>query len=150
MIKWHRTPLILWVRGGYYMCIRQISYESLPTSTEHSWVTTRSTTSGIITSPTGSGKTLTFITDSRRFLTPGNVVVIVGPQLPCCCNQLFDEFDKHLSDIDFMWRQVSSEGKTFKRARTNLKFRVTPPNHQQQLLMTFVTHIELLLRSTRD
>ena len=81
---------------------------------------------GIITSPTGSGKTFTFITDSRRFLTPGNVVVVVGPQL-LLCNQLFDEFDKHLPDIDFMWRQVSSEGKTFERDRTNLKFRVTPP-----------------------
>lgn len=81
---------------------------------------------GIITSPTGSGKTYTFITDSRRFLTPGNVVVVVAPQL-LLSEQLFNEFDKHLSDVDFVWRQVSSEGKTFQRDRSKLKFRVTPP-----------------------
>jgi predicted helicase len=81
---------------------------------------------GIITSPTGSGKTFTFITDSRRFLNPGEVTVIVAPQL-LLSNQLFDEFDRHLSDVNFMWRQVSSEGKVFQRDRTNLKFRITPP-----------------------
>ena len=81
---------------------------------------------GIITSPTGSGKTYTFITDSRRFLTPGKVVVVVAPQL-LLSEQLFNEFDKHLSDVDFIWRQVSSEGKVFQRDRSKLKFRVTPP-----------------------
>jgi len=81
---------------------------------------------GIVTCPTGGGKTYTFITDSRRFLTPGNVVVVVAPQL-LLSQQLFNEFDKHLSDVNFMYRQISSEGKTFQRDRKALKFRMTPP-----------------------
>lgn len=81
---------------------------------------------GIITCPTGSGKTLTMITDSRRFLNPGSVVVVVAPQL-LLSQQIFNEFDKHLSDVNFMYRQISSEGKTFQRDRSKLKFRITPP-----------------------
>lgn len=81
---------------------------------------------GIITCPTGGGKTFAMITDSRRFLQPGNVVVVVAPQL-LLSQQLFNEFDKHLQDVNFMYRQISSEGKTFQRDRSGLKFRVTPP-----------------------
>ena len=81
---------------------------------------------GIITSPTGSGKTLSFITDCRRFLQPGKVILIVAPQL-MLSEQLFKEFDEHLSDEDFYYRQVSSDPKTFQRDRKNLKFRITPP-----------------------
>ena len=81
---------------------------------------------GIISCPTGGGKTFTMITDSRRFLKPGNVVVVVAPQL-LLSQQLFSQFDKHLSDVDFMYRQISSEGKTFQRNRENLRFRMTPP-----------------------
>ena len=81
---------------------------------------------GIITCPTGGGKTLAMITDSRRFLTPGNVVVVVAPQL-LLSQQLFSEFDKHLVDVNFMHRQISSEPKTFQRDRAALKFRITPP-----------------------
>lgn len=81
---------------------------------------------GIITCPTGGGKTFSMITDSRRFLEPGNVVVVVAPQL-LLSQQLFDEFDKHLPDVNFMYRQISSEGKTFERDRSKLKFRMTPP-----------------------
>lgn len=81
---------------------------------------------GIIQCPTGGGKTYTFITNSRQYLTPGNVVLVVAPQL-LLSEQLFSEFDTHLSDIDFVWRQVSSEGKTFQRDRKNLKFRPIPP-----------------------
>lgn len=81
---------------------------------------------GIIASPTGSGKTVTFITDCRRFLESGKVILIVAPQL-MLSEQLFKEFDAHLSDIDFYYRQVSSESKTFQRDRKNLKFRITPP-----------------------
>ena len=81
---------------------------------------------GIITSPTGSGKTLSFITDCRRFLQPGKVILIVAPQL-MLSEQLFKEFDEHLSDEDFYYRQVSSDPKTFQRDRKNLKFRITSP-----------------------
>ncbi len=81
---------------------------------------------GIIQCPTGGGKTLTMITDSRRFLKPGKVVLIVAPQL-LLSQQLFSEFDFHLQDIDFMWRQVSSEGNTFQRDRRRLGFRVVKP-----------------------
>ena len=81
---------------------------------------------GIITSPTGSGKTLSFITDCRRFLQPGKVILIVAPQL-MLSEQLFKEFDEHLSDKDFYYRQVSSDPKTFQRDRKNLKFRITSP-----------------------
>jgi superfamily II DNA or RNA helicase len=81
---------------------------------------------GIVTCPTGGGKTFAMITDSRRFLTPGNVVVVVAPQL-LLSQQLFTEFDKHLTDVNFMYRQISSEGKTFQRDRAAFKFRITPP-----------------------
>tara|TARA_R100000030_G_scaffold84818_2_gene68000 strand:- start:1123 stop:2520 length:1398 start_codon:yes stop_codon:yes gene_type:complete len=81
---------------------------------------------GIVTCPTGGGKTFAMITDSRRFLTPGNVVVVVAPQL-LLSQQLFTEFDKHLTDVNFMYRQISSEGKTFQRDRAALKFSITPP-----------------------
>jgi len=83
-------------------------------------------TKGIINCPTGAGKTFSMITDARRFLTPGNVVVVVAPQL-LLSQQLFTEFDKHLSGVNFMYRQISSEGKTFQRDRAALKFRMTPP-----------------------
>ena len=78
---------------------------------------------GYLTCGTGGGKTLTFITDSRRFLIPGNVIAVVAPQL-LLSEQLFSEFDFHLSDIDFVYRQVSSESKTWQRDRANLKFRM--------------------------
>tara|TARA_X000001036_G_C20685380_1_gene807464 strand:+ start:299 stop:1696 length:1398 start_codon:yes stop_codon:yes gene_type:complete len=81
---------------------------------------------GILTCPTGGGKTFAMITDSRRFLTPGNVIVVVAPQL-LLSQQLFTEFDKHLTDVNFMYRQISSEGKTFQRDRDALKFHITPP-----------------------
>tara|TARA_B100002019_G_scaffold230776_1_gene204244 strand:- start:4165 stop:5571 length:1407 start_codon:yes stop_codon:yes gene_type:complete len=77
---------------------------------------------GYITCGTGGGKTYTMITDSRRFLTPGSVIVVVAPQL-LLAKQLFTEFDYHLSDVDFVYRQVSSESETFQRDRRNLKFR---------------------------
>lgn len=83
-------------------------------------------TNGIISCPTGGGKTFSMITDSRRFLIPGGVVVVVAPQL-LLSEQLFMEFDKHLPDINFMYRQISSEGKTFQRIRESLKFRMIPP-----------------------
>ena len=83
---------------------------------------------GIIQCPTGGGKTFTMITDSRRFAKPGNVILVVfAPQL-LLGQQLFNEFDYHLQDVDFIWRQVSSEGKTFQRNRKRLKFRVTTPD----------------------
>ena len=81
---------------------------------------------GWLSCPTGGGKTFTFITDCRRFLSPGNVVVVVAPQL-MLSNQLFNEFDTHLNDVDFLYRQISSEGKTFQRDRSKLKFRVIKP-----------------------
>ena len=81
---------------------------------------------GIISCPTGGGKTYCMITDSRRFMTPGNVTVVVAPQL-LLSHQLFTEFDKHLPDVNFMFRQISSEGKTFQRNRKALKFRINPP-----------------------
>ena len=76
---------------------------------------------GTIVIPTGGGKTFTMITDSRRFMQSGNVIVVVAPQL-LLSQQLFTEFDKHLSDVDFMYRQISSEGKTFQRKRESLRF----------------------------
>ena len=78
---------------------------------------------GYLTCGTGGGKTYTFITDCRRFLTPGNVIVVVAPQL-LLSEQLFREFDLHLSDIGFVYRQVSSEAKTWQRDRKNLGFGV--------------------------
>lgn len=82
---------------------------------------------GIVYCPVGGGKTLTFISDSRKYLESGSkVVVVVAPQL-LLCNQLFKEFDKHLKDMNFLWRQVSSESRTYERERKDLRFRVVPP-----------------------
>lgn len=81
---------------------------------------------GIIQCPTGGGKTFTMITDARRFMKPGKVVLVVAPQL-LLSQQLFTEFDSHLQDVDFIWRQVSSEGATFQRNRRRVGFRVTKP-----------------------
>ena len=78
---------------------------------------------GYLTCGTGGGKTYTFITDCRRFLNPGNVIVVVAPQL-LLSEQLFSEFDLHLSDIDFVYRQVSSDPKTHQRKCKNLGFGV--------------------------
>ena len=86
----------------------------------------KSNKKGYICSPTGSGKSFTFITDSRRFLLPGKVILVVAPQL-MLSEQLFSEFDNHLPDVDFYYRQVSSEPKKFERNRKKLKFRITPP-----------------------
>ena len=85
-----------------------------------------STQKGIIQCPTGGGKTFTMITNCRQHLQPTKVVVVVAPQL-LLSEQLFREFDKHLTDIDFLWRQVSSEGKLFQRNRRGLTFRPIPP-----------------------
>ena len=81
---------------------------------------------GIIQCPTGGGKTFTIITNCKQYLQPGKVVVVVAPQL-LLSEQLFNEFDKHLADVDFVWRQVSSEGKSFQRNRRGLTFRPIPP-----------------------
>lgn len=75
---------------------------------------------GQLICPTGGGKTFTMITDCRRFLKPGNVIVQVAPQL-MLSQQLFDEFDKHLANVDFVHRQISSEGVTFTRKRRILR-----------------------------
>lgn len=93
---------------------------------------------GYLTAGTGAGKTFTFITDCRRFLTPGNVIVVVAPQ-HLLSEQLFNEFDEHLSDVDFVYRQVSSDSKTWQRNRNNLKFRVKV---QPQSPTTIVDEIE--------
>jgi superfamily II DNA or RNA helicase len=71
---------------------------------------------GIIVSPTGSGKTIMIMEDCKRFLTPGNVIVIVAPRL-LLCQQLFMEFDGYLHRYQFVHRQVSSEKDTFKRSK---------------------------------
>lgn len=71
---------------------------------------------GIIVSPTGSGKTVTFMEDSKRFLLPENTIVVVAPQL-ILCQQLFMEFDSYLKDVQFVHLQVSSEKDTFSRSR---------------------------------
>lgn len=80
----------------------------------------QSSTKGYVTCGTGGGKTFVIINDCRRFLTSGNVIVIVAPQL-LLSEQLFNEFDKHLSDIDFVYLQVSSENKVWERDPRNLK-----------------------------
>ena len=85
-----------------------------------------SNTKGVIQCPTGGGKTYTMVTDARRFLKPRKVVLVVAPQL-LLSQQLFSEFDFHLQDVDFIWRQVSSEGNTFQRDRRCLGFRVIKP-----------------------
>lgn len=69
---------------------------------------------GIIQCPTGGGKTYTFITDARRHLHPGKVVVVVAPRI-LLIKQLFNEFDTHLSDTRYAYLEVSSEGRTLRR-----------------------------------
>ena len=84
---------------------------------------------GKVICPTGGGKTFTMITDCRRFIdtTFNNrlresvpVILQVAPQL-MLSQQLFSEFDTHLSDVQFLHRQVSSEGVTFTRSKKMLR-----------------------------
>ena len=51
---------------------------------------------GIVTCPTGGGKTFVFVNDCRRFLGSPNVIVIVAPQL-LLSQQLFRDRYLHPS-----------------------------------------------------
>lgn len=85
---------------------------------------------GTIVCPTGGGKTLIEIENARRFLTPGKVVLQVSPQ-HVLSKQIFREFSYHLEDVNFMWRQISSEPETIHRRSQGFKnfaFREVPPN----------------------
>ena len=79
---------------------------------------------GQLICPTGGGKTFTMTTDSRRFLRPTKVILQVAPRL-MLSEQLFIEFDKHLSDCEFLHRQISSETNIFHRSHRSLR-RVKP------------------------
>lgn len=78
---------------------------------------------GIIQCPTGGGKTFTFITDSRKYLKPGNVVLVVAPRI-LLLEQLFKEFDTHLKDIRYSHREISSKSRTLRRKGVRAPFPV--------------------------
>lgn len=82
---------------------------------------------GIIVSPTGSGKTLCMMEDSKRFLLPGNVILIVSPRL-LLSQQLMIEFDTYLYDYDFHHREISSQSKIYRRVRKKVKIQPQYPS----------------------
>lgn len=71
---------------------------------------------GIIVSPTGSGKTVCFMEDTKRFLSAGKVILVVSPRL-LLSQQLMNEFDTYLHEYDFSYREISSQGQIYKRVR---------------------------------
>jgi superfamily II DNA or RNA helicase len=87
---------------------------------------TRKNTKGIIISPTGSGKTICMAEDAKRFLLPGNVILVVSPRL-MLGQQLFIEFDTYLHDHDFAHREVSSQSPILHRARKKVEVQPEKP-----------------------
>jgi superfamily II DNA or RNA helicase len=74
---------------------------------------------GIIVSPTGSGKTMSFMEDSKRFLSSGKVILVVSPRL-LLSQQLMIEFDTYLHNYDFSYREISSQVQKYQRVRKKL------------------------------
>lgn len=81
---------------------------------------------GVIVFPTGSGKTITFMEHCKNFLSPGNVILVLSPRL-LLNQQLLDEFDQHLHHYDFVVREVSSQGKIFKRKNKKMIVQTQKP-----------------------
>jgi predicted helicase len=81
---------------------------------------------GIVVSPTGSGKTVSMMEDSKRFLSPGNVIVVVCPR-HVLCDQLFDEFDSYLHNYDFNHREISCRSKTLRCKNKRVKVQPKEP-----------------------
>jgi superfamily II DNA or RNA helicase len=111
-------------------------------------------TKGIIVSPTGSGKTISMAEDAKRFLLPGNVILVVSPRL-MLGQQLFDEFDSYLHNYDFSHREVSSQSFILHRARKEVKvqpkFPTTCPDQIYETYKIAKKHdLPLILFSTYD
>ena len=111
-------------------------------------------TRGIIVSPTGSGKTICMAEDAKRFLLPGNVILVVSPRL-MLGQQLFIEFDTYLHDYDFAHREVSSQTSILRRARKKVKVQPEfPTTIPQQIYETYEiakkNDLPLILFSTYD
>lgn len=111
-------------------------------------------TKGIIVSPTGSGKTISMAEDTKRFLLPGNVILVVSPRL-MLGQQLFIEFDSYLHDHDFCHREVSSQSFILRRARKKVKVQPKfPTTIPQQIYETYEIakkhDLPLILFSTYD
>ena len=69
---------------------------------------------GIISSPTGSGKTRCFMEDSKRFLSAGEVILVVSPRL-LLSQQLMSDFDNYLHDYEFHHREICGQGPIYQR-----------------------------------
>jgi superfamily II DNA or RNA helicase len=112
------------------------------------------TNKGIIVSPTGSGKTICMAEDTKRFLLPGNVILVVSPRL-MLGQQLFIEFDTYLYDYDFAHREVSSQSSIIHRVRKKVKIQPElPTTIPQQIYETYEiakeNNLPLILFSTYD
>lgn len=87
---------------------------------------TKANVKGIVVSPTGSGKTFCIMEDCKRFLFPGNVILVISPRL-LLSQQLMDEFDNYLHGYDFSLREISSQSKIFHRARKKVQIQSSYP-----------------------
>lgn len=76
----------------------------------------KGTETGIVKAPTGSGKSIIIFEDTKRFVQPGEVVVIVASRLELCA-QHFQECDLWLKDTEYTHLMVGTYGATMKRCR---------------------------------
>ena len=84
-------------------------------------------TSDVMTvkAPTGSGKSIIFMEDSKRFAKAGNVIVTVASRRELC-KQHYTEFDSYLKDVEFVDLMVGSYPSTeFKRKNRRVKVQGT-------------------------
>ena len=109
---------------------------------------------GIIVSPTGSGKTVCFMEDAKRFLSAGKVILVVSPRL-LLSQQLMIEFDNYLHDYDFHYREVSSQSQVFRRVGKRVKVQSQyPTTSSSEIYQTYQLskkhNLPLILFSTYD
>jgi|LakMenEpi03Aug12_release.lakeMendotaPanAssembly.Ray.scaffolds.fasta_scaffold70472_4 superfamily II DNA or RNA helicase len=109
---------------------------------------------GIIVSPTGSGKTICIMEDTKRFLSPQNVILVVSPRL-LLSQQLMIEFDNYLHDYEFHHREISSQSQRFNRIGKKVKIQSEyPTTKPDDIVETYEKskkqNLPLILFSTYD
>ena len=78
-----------------------------------------------VKAPTGSGKSIIFMEDSKRYAKAGNVIVIVASRRELC-KQHYVECDSYLKDVDFVDLMVGSyPARSFERKNRRVKVQGT-------------------------
>lgn len=79
----------------------------------------------LVKAPTGSGKSVIFMEDSKKYAQEGSVVVFVASRLKLC-QQHYTECDSYLTDVDYVDLMVGShEPMKFQRKNRRVKVQGT-------------------------